>query len=94
MFVTDLCLVLKTYTAANCTARSIVMNTKGAHGSMAWQNPGPPLPTHAGHDGAAAYRELRSERGGWQRQRTTKCRAMDAQTGVALIIEKLGDYVH
>ena len=36
--ITDIFLLLKTYTAAGSTARSIVMNTKDSHGTMAWQN--------------------------------------------------------
>ena len=37
-FITDIYLLLKTYTVAGSTPRSIVMNTKGNSGTMAWQN--------------------------------------------------------
>jgi hypothetical protein len=37
-FIADIFLLLKTYTVAGSTARSIVMNTKSNQGTMAWQN--------------------------------------------------------
>ena len=37
-FITDIYLLLKTYTAAASTPRSIVMNTKMGYGTLAWQN--------------------------------------------------------
>lgn len=37
-FIADIYLLLKTYTVAGSTPRSIVMNTKANHGTMAWHN--------------------------------------------------------
>ena len=37
-FIADVYLLLKTYTAAASTPRSIVMNTKMGYGTLAWQN--------------------------------------------------------
>ena len=37
-FITDIYLLLKTYTTPATTPRSIVMNTKMGYGTLAWQN--------------------------------------------------------
>ena len=37
-FINDIFLLLKTYTTAASTARSVVMNTRSGYGTLAWQN--------------------------------------------------------